>query len=202
MHSAAPKSVERSTTIRRAQRSSLRRAAPLSAERGTAVRRSAKWQHRERCHADLQPILRKPRTLLSFDAAVYRNAATSASLHQWQQPSLEQHGDAEDLECISMAFWMAMDSQNKNVQPLSVICTCGDPGGTQTHDFRNRNPTFYSTGLRGQCYVGCFLRLSAKRLDNLLPYQRDMPLTRERRVAWHEQPQQIFKTDNSAYYCG
>ena len=24
-----------------------------------------------------------------------------------------------------------------------------DPGGIQTHDFRNRNPTFYSAELRG-----------------------------------------------------
>lgn len=28
-----------------------------------------------------------------------------------------------------------------------------DPGGIQTHDFRNRNPAFYSAELRGLCYL-------------------------------------------------
>ena len=29
---------------------------------------------------------------------------------------------------------------------IGIFC---DPGGIQTHDFRNRNPTFYSAELRG-----------------------------------------------------
>ena len=32
------------------------------------------------------------------------------------------------------------------------VLSC-DPGGTQTRDLRNRNPTFYSTKLRSQILV-------------------------------------------------
>ena len=38
----------------------------------------------------------------------------------------------------------------KKKEKFFTFGSFSDPGGIQTHDFRNRNPTFYSAELRGQ----------------------------------------------------
>ena len=43
-------------------------------------------------------------------------------------------------------------NKKRGTPPAFPFC---DPGGIQTHDFRNRNPAFYSAELRGLCYLLC-----------------------------------------------
>ncbi len=45
--------------------------------------------------------------------------------------------------------WAKGFASLKKSDILATIMLICDPGGIQTHDFRNRNPTFYSAELRG-----------------------------------------------------
>ena len=49
--------------------------------------------------------------------------------------------------------WAKGFASLKKSDILATIMLICDPGGIQTHDFRNRNPTFYSAELRGLVFI-------------------------------------------------